>query len=108
MARRGSGPLLQRRFEEAKKAPKKSCTIPGGFDRKAIVADVIFVAAAFFGVELADMFNRHASGVESSIVGAIWAPSRPCTAKVIVFPLLLPGHRVAQSVAEAIWEQTQS
>ena len=34
MPRRGTGPLLQRRIGEAKQAMKKTCTIPGGFDRK--------------------------------------------------------------------------
>ena len=30
---------------------------------------------------------------------AIWGPSRPCRAKEVVFALLLPGHRVAPSMA---------
>ena len=123
MPRRGTGPLLPRRIGEAKKALNKIRTIPGGFDRKATVAAVMIVAAALFGVD--------ASSLESAIMGAIWGPSRPCRAKEIVFTLLLPGHRVplsmvmpyrricwlahlarnpgtAQTVAQAIWEGTQS
>ena len=98
MPRRGTGPLLQCRVGEAKKALKKTRTIPGGFDRKATVAAVMIVAAALFGVELADISRRDASGLESAIMGAIWGPSRPCRAKEIVFTLLLPGHRVAPSM----------
>ena len=116
---------------EAKKALKKTRTIPGGFDRKATVAAVMIVAAALFGVELADISWRDASSLESAIMGAIWRPSRPCRAKEIVFTLLLPGHGVApsvvipykrmcwlahlarnpgtpQTVAQAIWEGTES
>ena len=62
--RRGTGPLLQRRIAEAKK-------VPGGFDRKATVAAIVIVAAALFGVELADISTRDAGGLESSIMGAI-------------------------------------
>ena len=36
--RRGTRPLPQCRIAEAKKAPKKTRTTPGGFDRKAMVA----------------------------------------------------------------------
>ena len=69
--RRGTGPLLQRRIEEAKKAPKKTRTIPGGVDRKATVASVMIIAAALFGVELADISQRDAGSLESAIMGAI-------------------------------------
>ena len=131
MPRRGTGPVLQRRVGEAKKALKKTRTIPGGFNRKATVAAIIIIAAALFGVELADISQRDASSLESAIMGAIWGPSRPCRAKEIVSTLLLLGQRVApsmvipyrrmcwlahlacspgtaQTVAEAIWEGTQS
>ena len=86
MLRRGTDPLLQRRIGigEAKKALRKTRTIPGGFDRKATVAAVMIVAAALFGVELADISRRDASILESAIMGAIWGPSRPCRAKEIV------------------------
>ena len=96
--RRGTSPLLERRIGEAKKALKKTGTITGGFDRKATVAAIMIIAAALFGVELADISWRDASSLESAIMGGIWGPSRPCSAKEIVFTLLLPGHRVAPSV----------
>ena len=131
MPRRVTGPLLQLRIGEAKKALKKTRTIPGGFDRKAMVAAIMIVAAVLFRVELADISRRDASSLESAIMGAIWGPSMPCRAKDIVFTLLMPGHRVAtsmvipyrrmwwlahlarnpgtaQTVAQAIWEGTQS
>ena len=98
VSRRGTSPLVQRRIEEAKKAPKKTRTIPGGFDRKATVAIVMIIAATLFGVQLGDISQRDSGGLESAIMGAIWGPSRPCRAKEIVFVLLLPGHRVASSV----------
>ena len=71
MLRRGTGPLLQHRIGEAKKALKKTRTIPRGFDRKATVAAVMIVAAALFGVELADISRRDASNLESAIMGAV-------------------------------------
>ena len=131
MPRRGTGPLLQRRIGEAKKALKKTRTIPGCFDRKATVAAVMIIAAALFRVELADISWRDTSNLESAIMGAIWGPSRPYRTKEIVFAVLLPGHRVAPSVvipyrrmcwlahlvrnpgtartvAQAIWEGMQS
>ena len=131
MPRRGTGPLLQRRIGEAKKALKKTRTILGGFDRKATVAAIMITTAALFAVELADISQRDASSLESAIMGAIWGPSRPCGAKEIVFTLLLPRHRVApsavipyrrmcwlahlarspgtaQTVTQAVWEGTQS
>ena len=98
MPRRGTGPLLQRRIGEAKKALKKTRTIPGSFNRKATVAAVMIVAAALFGVEPADISSRDGSSLESAIMGAIWGPSSPCMAKKIVSTLLLPGHRVAPSM----------
>ena len=90
----------------------------------------MIVAAALVGVELADISRRDASSLELAIMGAM-GPSRPCTAKEIVFTLLLRGHMVAlsvvipyrrmcwlahlarnpgtaQTVAQAIWEGTQS
>ena len=96
--RRGTGPLLQRRIKEGKTAPRKTRTIPGGFDRKATVAAVTIVAAALFGVELADISLRDNSSLETTIMTAIWGPSRPCRAKEVVFTLLLPGHHVAPSM----------
>ena len=98
MPRRGTGAVLQCRIEEAKKAPKKTRTIPGGFDRKATVAAVMIVAAARFRMEPADISRMDASSLESSIMGAILGPSRPCRAKEIIFSLLLPRHRVAPSM----------
>ena len=127
--RRGTGPLLQRRIGEGKTALKKARTLPVGFDRKATVAAVMIVAATLFGVELADISLRDISSLETAIMIAMWGPSRPCTAKELVFALLLPGHRVlpsmvvpykrmcwlaqiartpgtAQIVTQAIWERT--
>ena len=96
--RRGTGPLLQRCIREGKPALKKARTLPGGFDRKATVAAVMIVAAALFGVELADISLRHVSSLETAIMIVIWGPSRRCKAKELVFALLLPGHRVAPSM----------
>ena len=81
MPRSGTGPLLHRRIGKATKAVKKTRTIPGGFDRKAMVAAVMIMVAALFGVELADISRRDASSLESAIMGAIWGPSRPCGRK---------------------------
>ena len=128
--RRGTGPLLHKRIKEGKAALRKTRTIPGGFDRKATVAAVMIVAATLFGVEPADVAPGDVNSLESAIMTAIWGPSRPCRAKEVVFALLLPGHRVApsmvvpykrmcwlaqiartpgtaQTVAQAIWEQTE-
>ena len=90
--RRGMGPLLHRRIKEGKTALKKTRMLPGGFDRKAAVAAVMIVAAALFGVELADLSLRDISSLESAIMTVILGPSRPCRAKEVVFALLLPGH----------------
>ena len=84
--------MLQHRIREGKTAPRKTRTIPGGFDCKATVAAVMIVAAALFGVELADISVRDISGLESAIMTVIWGPSRPCKAKEVVFALLLPGQ----------------
>ena len=64
------------------------------------VAAVTIVAAALFGVELADISRREASSLDSAIMAAIWGPITPCAAKeiLIVFTLLLPRHRVAPSM----------
>ena len=71
LPQRGTGPLLERRVGEAKKALKKTRTIPGGSDRKATVSAVMIIAAALFGVELVDISNRDASSLELAIMGAI-------------------------------------
>ena len=96
--KRGIGRLLKQRIADGKTALRKARVIPGGFDRKATVAAVIIVAAALFGVELADIAPRDVSSMETAIMTAIWGPSRPCRAKELVFALLMAGHRVAPSV----------
>ena len=75
--RRGTGPPLQRRIREGKTALKKARTLPGGFDRKATVAAIMIVAAALFGVALADISLRDVSSLETTIMTAIWAPAGP-------------------------------
>ena len=62
--RRGTCPLLQKHIAEGKKALRKTRTIPGGFDRKAIVAAVMIVAATLFGVDLADVAQREIHSLE--------------------------------------------
>ena len=57
MPRRDTGPLLRCRIGEAKKAPKETYTNLGGFDRKTTSAAVMIVAAALFGVELAEIIG---------------------------------------------------
>ena len=52
--------------------------ILGGFDCKATVVAVMIVAAALFGVELADMAQRDVSSMEAAIMTAMWGP-RSCT-----------------------------
>ena len=95
---RGTGPLLQRRMKEGKTALNKARTLPGGFDQKATVAAVIILAAALFGVKLEDISLCDVSNLETTIMTALWGPSKPCRVKEVVFALLLPGHRVAPSM----------
>ena len=124
------GPLLQKRSAEGKKAPWKSRTIPGGFDRKATVAAVMIVAAALFGVESSrQREERHPQPGDSDHDGDMGA-QQTCRAKEVGFALLLPWHKVApsmvvpykrmcrlaqiarspgtaQTVTQAIWEHTE-
>ena len=82
-------------------------------------------------MEVADVPQLEAHGLECAILVAVLGPSRPCRAKQVAFSLLLLGHRVArsmvvsynrmcplaqlawspstaQTVGHAIWEQTDS
>ena len=53
---------------EGNKAPKKSHTIPGGFDLQSIlVADIIVVATLF-----ADIAQRDVISMETAIMTALW------------------------------------
>ena len=60
---------------------KKTRTIPGGFDRTATMAPVMIIAAALFGVELADISERDTSSPKSAIMGAIWGRAGPAGRK---------------------------
>ena len=96
--KRGTGPLLTKRVQEAQTALKKSRSLPLGFDGRASLAIMMIIAAALYGVELADISKRTAAALESTVMYALWGPSRPCRSKEIVFALLVPGHRVAPTM----------
>ena len=69
-----------------------------GFGGRAIIVAVMVLAAGLFGVELAEASLKHIAGLETAVMHALWATSRPCRAKEIVFALLVPGHPVAPSM----------
>ena len=58
----------------------------------------MIIAGALYGVELADISKKIAATLESTVMCAVWGPSRPCRSKEIVFALLVPGHRVAPTM----------
>ena len=129
--RGAQAPLLTKRVQEAQTALKKSRSLPLEFDGRASIAAVMIIAAALYGVELADISKKTAAALESTVMYALWGPSRPCRSKETVFALLLPGHRVAptmvipyrrmyslarqprttstpQTIIQAIWEAVPS
>ena len=58
----------------------------------------MIIAAALYGVELVDISKKTAAALESTVMYALWGPSRPCRSKEVVFALLVPGHRVAPTM----------
>ena len=125
--KRGTGPLMEKRMESAKKALRKARMLPVGFEGRALIVAVMILAAGLYGAELADVTMKHAMGLEAAVLHILWGPTKPCRAKEIVFALLVPGHRMAptmlipykracwlanlartrgtpQSIAQAVWE----
>ena len=96
--RKGMGTLLEKRVTEAQKAPRKSRSPPLGFGGRAAKAAVMIIAAALYGVELADISKKTAAALEATAMHALWGPSRPCRSKEIVFVLLVPAHWVAPTM----------
>ena len=96
--KRGTGPLLTKRVHEAQMALKKSRSLPLGFNGQASTAAVMIIAAALYGVELADISKKTAAALESTVMYALWGPGKTCWSKEIVFALLVPGHRVAPTM----------
>ena len=125
--KRGTGPLMEKRMESAKKALRKARMLPVGFEGRALIVAVMILAAGLYGAELADVTMRHAMGLEVAVLHMLWGPTRPCRAKEMVFALLVPRQRVAptmlipykrarwlanlartrgtpQSIAQAVWQ----
>ena len=50
--------------------------LPLGFDGRA--AAVMIIVAVLYGVELVDISKKTASALESTVMYALWGPSRPC------------------------------
>ena len=96
--KRGTGPLLTKRVQEAPPALKKSRSLPLGFDDRASMAALMIIATALYGVEPADISKKTTVALESTVMYALWGPSRPCRWKEIVFALLVPGHYMAPTV----------
>ena len=96
--KRGTGPLLTKRVQKAQTALKKSRSLPLGFDGRASIAAVMIIAAALYGVELANASKKTAAALESTVMYALWGPGRPCRSNEIVFTLLVPGHRVVPTM----------
>ena len=59
---------------------------------------MMIIAAALYGVGLADISKKTVGALESTVMYALWGPVRPCRSKQIVFALVVPGHRVAPTM----------
>ena len=73
--KRGTGPLLTKRVQEAQTALKKSRLPPLGFDMRVAIAAVMIIAAALYGVRLADISKKTAASLESTVMYALWGPA---------------------------------
>ena len=71
--KRGRGPLLTKRVQEAQAALEKSRSLPLGFDGRASIAAVMIIAAALYEVELADISKKTVAALESTVMYALWA-----------------------------------
>ena len=72
--KRGTSPLLTKRVQEAQTALKKSRSLPLGFDIRVAIAAVMIIAAALYGVRLADISKKTAASLESTVMYALWGP----------------------------------
>ena len=59
------------------------------------MARTLGMVVALPGVELADVFDVDLAKLETRTVRAIWGPTRPCRAKVVVYCLLTRGHQTS-------------
>ena len=65
--KRGTRPLLKKRVQEAQTAPKKSRSLPLGFEGRVSKVAVMIMAAASYGVEVANISKKTAASLESTV-----------------------------------------
>ena len=63
--------------------------------RHSTVAGLLAMVVLLHGVQLADTADVHLARLETQTVRAIWGPTKPTSAKQMVFSLLAPGHRTS-------------
>ena len=90
-----TGALLAARMARAGDLLSRMYGVQGDCYRRAEGAGTLALATGMYGVEAAMATERDLLKLETSVLKAVWGPTRRSRAKEVLFAVLLKGHRMS-------------
>ena len=88
----GTGPLLAARMARAGDLLLRMYGVQGDCYRRAEGAATLALATGMYGVEAAMATDRDPLKLETSVLKAVWGPTRRSRAKEVLFAVLMKCH----------------